>query len=717
MKHMRTASGVIILTLCFSLSFAEDTWTTYRTNIVDTITALAVENNTIWIGTPNGLAAYDKTTGTSVAYTTDDGLIDNRINAIAIEPDGVVWIATERGISKFDGVSFTSFDNLELRAMKILGAAVDLKNNKWFISSDTVIEYDNETWTVYNIENGLPVSSLTTIAVDRKNTVWIGTNKKGIVSFNETEWSLNDEYRENIVSIAIGDNNTKWFGEYHGSVISFDDEHWDQTQIINSMWFLFSLAVTPDNTLWASTNMGLYRISNGEKQLYDQTSGLERSYCRAIVSDRSGDLWIAGYCSLTRFDGERFTNYLGFTGPSGKTIYSIAIDHDNVKWFGHNTEYISNFNDTYWSGFRIDGYENIGESIVVDSNNVKWFSAGWDGAVNYNGSDIGTLEIKGQNAYETYYNIYTRWLAVDSNNILYLATSLEDDDTLFLQEFFACDYIYKNDQLIPFSNFIVSIAVDSQNNIWALKPYRYNFSRNTFGVYYYDGVLWYSKLLIKDFNMIINKIYIDSNDTIWGLSDTGITFNDGSEWIIYTTYNSGLVSDNVLSITIDHNNTKWIGTDSGVCRFDGETWTTFNTSNSGLCDNKVNCIAVEKNNTIWFGTDNGVSRYTGEVIITSVDENETKPETLPVIRSYPNPFNPSTTIEFTLPEAGLTKLSVYNIAGQKVRGLVSGNMTAGNHTVVWDGRDDSGAPVSAGIYFARLTCGGRTVSGKMVMVK
>ena len=68
-------------------------------------------------------------------------------------------------------------------------------------------------------------------------------------------------------------------------------------------------------------------------------------------------------------------------------------------------------------------------------------------------------------------------------------------------------------------------------------------------------------------------------------------------------------------------------------------------------------------------------------------------------------------------EVGFTTLSIYNIAGQKVRGLVSEFLTAGWHTVVWDGKDDRGAPVSAGIYFARLTCSGRAATGKMVMVK
>ena len=133
--------------------------------------------------------------------------------------------------------------------------------------------------------------------------------------------------------------------------------------------------------------------------------------------------------------------------------------------------------------------------------------------------------------------------------------------------------------------------------------------------------------------------------------------------------------------------------------------------------NKVNAIAVEKNNTIWFGTDNGVSRYTGELITTSVDEEDEIPEAQPVIHSYPNPFNPSTTIEFILPESGFTTLSIYNISGQKVRKLSAGYTSAGTHSLTWDGRNDSGKTVSSGIYITQLVAGKQVTAGRMILLK
>ena len=85
--------------------------------------------------------------------------------------------------------------------------------------------------------------------------------------------------------------------------------------------------------------------------------------------------------------------------------------------------------------------------------------------------------------------------------------------------------------------------------------------------------------------------------------------------------------------------------------------------------------------------------------------------------NYPNPFNPSTTIEFSLPEAGFADLAIYNLAGQKIRELVSGTLSEGIHSVVWSGRDDSGLTVSNGVYLARLRMNDTAVTGRMMLVK
>jgi FtsP/CotA-like multicopper oxidase with cupredoxin domain len=92
-----------------------------------------------------------------------------------------------------------------------------------------------------------------------------------------------------------------------------------------------------------------------------------------------------------------------------------------------------------------------------------------------------------------------------------------------------------------------------------------------------------------------------------------------------------------------------------------------------------------------------------------------KPE--PVLVNYPNPFNPETQISFRLPNAGNVDLRVFNLLGQEVRRLVSGELTAGEHTIRWDGRDAAGIVVASGIYFYRLETPDFKATKRMLLLK
>jgi hypothetical protein len=95
------------------------------------------------------------------------------------------------------------------------------------------------------------------------------------------------------------------------------------------------------------------------------------------------------------------------------------------------------------------------------------------------------------------------------------------------------------------------------------------------------------------------------------------------------------------------------------------------------------------------------------------------PTPLALLGNAPNPFNPSTTIAFSLPggDGVAHRLNVYDARGRLVRRLGEGVLAAGRHEAVWDGRDDQGAPVSAGVYLYRLEYGDERLAGKMVLVK
>ena len=87
------------------------------------------------------------------------------------------------------------------------------------------------------------------------------------------------------------------------------------------------------------------------------------------------------------------------------------------------------------------------------------------------------------------------------------------------------------------------------------------------------------------------------------------------------------------------------------------------------------------------------------------------------IKNYPNPFNPSTTISFTLTDAQNVQLTIYNIKGQKINTLVNEYCQSGAHSTLWDGNDASGKPVASGLYFYRLKTDNEINSGKLMLLK
>jgi hypothetical protein len=86
-------------------------------------------------------------------------------------------------------------------------------------------------------------------------------------------------------------------------------------------------------------------------------------------------------------------------------------------------------------------------------------------------------------------------------------------------------------------------------------------------------------------------------------------------------------------------------------------------------------------------------------------------------QNYPNPFNPGTLIQYEIPQAGPVVLKVFNAMGQEIRTLVNAVEPAGRHRINWDGRDNHGQEVPAGVYLYRLQAGSFVENRKMTLLR
>jgi len=108
--------------------------------------------------------------------------------------------------------------------------------------------------------------------------------------------------------------------------------------------------------------------------------------------------------------------------------------------------------------------------------------------------------------------------------------------------------------------------------------------------------------------------------------------------------------------------------------------------------------------------------YENQNVVVGANENS-----IPLItklnQNYPNPFNPTTTINYYLKENSKLSINIYNIKGQKVNTLVNNNLDSGNHTVIWNGKDNNSKSVSSGIYFYKMKTENFEQTKKMILIK
>ena len=106
------------------------------------------------------------------------------------------------------------------------------------------------------------------------------------------------------------------------------------------------------------------------------------------------------------------------------------------------------------------------------------------------------------------------------------------------------------------------------------------------------------------------------------------------------------------------------------------------------------------------------------IVVPGADNDDNVAPALKLAASnYPNPFNPTTTISYSVPTNGMTSVKIFNLKGQLINTLVNGDKTAGDHTVVWKGIDASGNSVASGLYFMRVENNGKAVTRKMLLSK
>lgn len=279
------------------------------------------QKGNLWFGTNvYDIMRYD---GDSLVYITEeDGIGGGRITGIAEDSDGVVWFSTFRGLSKYDGSTFTNYlrsdDELQNESWSL---HIDSKGNKWMGTTDGVAYFDGEKFNEFPITKATVTDTTTTFGYDRitailedqNGVLWFGTDGFGITKYDGKSFTYltkEDGLPDNNITHIVEDRQGNiWIGTMFGGVSKYDGEtfiNYKEEGNISGVE-IGEIYEDSNGNIWiAIENDGVYLYDGSTFTNYNQSDGLNTNGILSIYEDRQGRFWFGGWGGLFRFDGVSF---------------------------------------------------------------------------------------------------------------------------------------------------------------------------------------------------------------------------------------------------------------------------------------------------------------------------------------------------------------------------------------------------------------------------
>lgn len=395
------------------------------------------------------------------------------------------------------------------------------------------------------------------------------------------------------------------------------------------------------------------------------------------------------------------------TTLEGKWIMAVVHTDNGVTWAGGGL--IHKYERGVWTTYSDMPDEFLNCRSMVAAGDSLW--VGGDGAlVLYDGTEWSTVR--------DFYSVG------EAFSVIALAMSPSGDLWLGI-EGPACKLIKYDgeawtDYTLAEGDRIydrTSLSIDSNGVVWA---------GTQRGLWRYDGDSWTSYTVAD--GLADDGVYVVlAGDTgVWCGTTEGLSFFSGTSWTTYTTAD-GLALTMAHSLAFGIHGDLWASTGAmkgdllnyttigGLSHFQDGAWSYY-TMDDGLVSNFIFSVSVTPVGIVWCGTDCGASIFTPNG--TSVaDETPVSHSLLSINANYPNPANPSTTLDFTVNGETFLTLTIRDILGRKVRTLTSMRYYPGRYTVHWDGTDRFGKSVSSGLYFGVYDTGSFLESHKIMVLR
>ena len=525
-------------------------------------------------------------------WKTEQGLPQLSINSVLRTPDGYLWLGTQEGLVRFDGIRFHIFD-------KKSGFLTNSHVSKMVYSSDGSLwvgtrggglaRYRDGAFTSYTAKNGLTSEKISSLLEDTDGTLWVGTYNHGL---NRLDHHRVDDYSENLFTpLTTGEglprngissllqtlDGALWIGTRGAGVVRYDDG--DITAFGTDAGlpsdFVSTVYQARDGALWVGTfSEGLSRLAlghdglpTGEVTTYSTDDGLTKNGVNAVYEDAAGTIWIGldrgGLCRLHAGD---FSCLTTDSGLSHDKVVALFGDDEGSLWIGTDGGGLNRLRDGKFITYTT--HEGLG------LNNIYTITQAADGAMWMGTEDGGASRFK-----DGVFTTYTTEDGLGGNDVL-------------------------------------SVGASRDGSVWI----------GTTGgglTRFKDGV--FTTYTTEDGlpDDTIWGLFSDSNDNLWIATVVGLVqFKDG----VFTTFTTehGLASDEITSIEEDPSGDLWVGTyNHGIHRFDYREGRVLQHITVERSTNFVLAIYVdEEEDVVWFSTQEAGLHRIEDGELTTFDIND-----------------------------------------------------------------------------------------------
>ncbi|NOY06540.1 MAG: PAS domain S-box protein [Chlorobi bacterium] len=533
-------------------------------------------------------------------WKVEDGLPQNSIQAILQTRDGYIWLGTQEGLVRFDGVLFTVFNKRSVKALKsnyILTLFEDSRGNLWIgTNGGGLTRYKGNRFQTFTRTDGLSGNIVLALTETPDGALWIGTKSGGLSRYKNgvfTTYQLGKTLsKPTVLSLHRDTRGTLWIGTDKAGLYRLSQDRIELFPAPLKDCMIVALCESPTGSLWIGTyDHGLFELTINRPDTILEKIAIQDIHVLSLLKDKADVLWIGtDGKGLIRYRNGVFDSYTSSEGLSNNVVLSIFEDREGSLWIGTNSGGLNRLKEGKFLAYSSrEGLSSDFCNVVLEDSRGRLWIGTENGLNILEHGVIKTIAIgNGLRG--------TRILSLceDTRGALWIGTNgsglIRFNKGVF-KTFTTADGLT--------SDIVLSILQDYHGDLWVG-------TTNGGLTRYHNGRFTPYKIGNGEFDDDVWALHEDKQRRLWiGTNGSGLVQYQNGRFNALTT-SDGLSNDHVLCLYDDADGNLWIGTSGGgLNRYRDGVFTSY-TTEQGLFNDVIYAILEDHEGKLWMSSNMGV---------------------------------------------------------------------------------------------------------------